>query len=47
MLFAADVADARRSGRAALYGSWDLTSARQSFKREVTSELIAALSSTG
>jgi len=30
-----------------LYGSWDLTSAGQSFRREVTPELIKALSGTG
>ena len=30
-----------------LYGSWDLKTAGQSFRREVTAELIRALSSTG
>jgi hypothetical protein len=30
-----------------LYGSWDLKTAGQSFRREVTPELIRALSSTG
>ena len=30
-----------------LYGYWDLKTAGQSFRREVTSELIRALSSTG
>jgi hypothetical protein len=30
-----------------LYGAWDLKTAGQSFQREVTSELIRALSSTG
>lgn len=30
-----------------LYGAWDLKSAGQSFRREVTSDLIQALSSSG
>ena len=30
-----------------VYGAWDLNTATQTFLREVTSELIAALSSTG
>ena len=30
-----------------LYGAWDLKTAGQSFRREVTPELIRALSSTG
>lgn len=30
-----------------LYGDWDLKTAGQSFRREVTPELIRALSSTG
>jgi hypothetical protein len=30
-----------------VYGAWDLKSAGQSFRREVTPELIKALSSTG
>ncbi len=30
-----------------LYGAWDLKTAGQSFRREVTSELIRALSGTG
>lgn len=30
-----------------IYGSWDLKSATQSFRREVTPELIQALSGTG
>lgn len=30
-----------------LYGSWDLKSAGQSFRREISTELIRALSSTG
>ncbi|MBV9324004.1 MAG: hypothetical protein JO352_09490 [Chloroflexi bacterium] len=30
-----------------MYGNWDLTTAGQSFRREVTAELIQALSSTG
>jgi hypothetical protein len=29
------------------YGAWDLTTAGQSFRRELTAELIRALSSTG
>ncbi|MBV9325985.1 MAG: hypothetical protein JO352_19640 [Chloroflexi bacterium] len=29
-----------------MYGNWDLTTAGQSFRREVTAELIQALSST-
>ena len=32
---------------AQVYGAWDLKSAAQSFRREVTPELIRALSSTG
>jgi hypothetical protein len=35
----------KRLGR--LYGAWDLTTAGQSFRREVTPELIRALSSAG
>ena len=30
-----------------LYGSWDLKTATQAFRREVTPQVIAALSSTG
>ena len=30
-----------------LYGAWDLKTAGQSFRREITPELIRALSSTG
>jgi hypothetical protein len=30
-----------------MYGNWDLTGAGQSFRREVTAELLHALSSTG
>lgn len=30
-----------------VYGTWDLTSATQSFRREVTPDLIKALTSTG
>ena len=30
-----------------IYAGWDLKSAKQSFRREVTAELIRALSSTG
>jgi hypothetical protein len=30
-----------------VYGAWDLKTAGQSFRREVTPELISALSSTG
>ena len=30
-----------------LYGSWDMKSSTQSFRREVTPDLIRALSSTG
>jgi hypothetical protein len=30
-----------------VYGAWDLKTAGQSFRREVTTELISALSSTG
>ena len=30
-----------------VYGSWDLKTATQSFRREVTADLINALSSTG
>jgi len=32
---------------ARLYGSWDLKSATQAFRREVTSQVIAALSGAG
>jgi hypothetical protein len=39
-----DAAVRKHLGR--LYGSWDLKSAGQSFRREITAELIRALSST-